>query len=317
MEYKDYYQILGVSEQASQDEIKKAYRKQARKYHPDVSKETQAEERFKEAGEAYEVLKDSKKRAAYDQLGANWKAGEQGNQPPPNWDEGFEFHGGNSSGGHGSFSDFFESIFGGAGFQSDSTSYRAEQGHDSHAKVMIDLEDAYHGTQKSMSLRSTVMNRQGQPELKTRTLKVSIPKGISSGQKIRLQGQGSPGLGNASAGDLYLEIGLNPHHMYQVAGSDVSVVVPIAPWEAALGNHVAIPTPTGNIDLTIPKGVSSGKRMRLKGRGLPGKNPGDFYVIIEIVLPETLSKKEQELYQRLKQASTQGGAFKPRENLVV
>jgi len=249
MEYKDYYQILGISKQASQDDIKKAYRKQARKYHPDVSQENQAEERFKEAGEAYEVLKDPEKRTAYDQLGSSWKTGEQGFQPPPNWDEGFEFHGGNASGGSGSFSDFFESLFGGgAGFQSHTGSNRAEQGNDSHAKVMIDLEDAYHGTQKSMSLRSTVMNPQGQPELKTRTLKVSIPKGVSAGQKIRLQGQGSPGLGNGLAGDLYLEIGFNPHRLYQVVGSDVSIVVPVVPWEAALGNHVAIPTPTGNID---------------------------------------------------------------------
>jgi curved DNA-binding protein len=317
MEYKDYYQILGISKQASQDEIKKAYRKQARKYHPDVSKENQAEDRFKEAGEAYEVLKDPEKRTAYDQLGSNWKTGEQGFQPPPNWDEGFEFHGANASGENSNFSDFFESLFGGAGFQAHKGPSRAKQGNDSHAKILIDLEDAYHGAQKSMTLRSTVMTRQGQPELKTHALKVTIPKGVSAGQKIRLQGQGSPGLGDGLAGDLYLEVGFNPHRIYQVEGRDVSLVVPIAPWEAALGNQVAMPTPTGKIDLKIPKGVSSGKRMRLKGRGLPGKNSGDFYVILEIVVPETLSDKEQELYQSLKQASEQDGAFKPRENLVA
>lgn len=324
MEYKDYYKILGISKSASQDEIKKAYRKQARKFHPDVSKEANAEESFKEAGEAYEVLKDPEKRAAYDQLGSNWKAGSQGFQPPPDWGTGFEFHGGgsqhgNSAGGAGDFSDFFESLFGRGGFSSQGRpSGRAQQaqGDNSHAKVLIDLEDAYHGAERSLSLRSTEMNAQGRPELKTRTLKVKIPKGVKEGQQIRLRGQGTPGQGGGKAGDLFLELAFNPHSIYKVEGHDVSMVLPIAPWEAALGTTINVPTPSTHVDVKIPKGVSSGKKMRLKGLGIPGKTAGDFYIRLEIVLPENLSEKELELYQALeKHAKESEDGFNPRERL--
>ncbi len=319
MEYKDYYKIMGVAKDATQNEIKRAYRKLARKYHPDVSKEKNAEERFKELGEAYEVLKDPEKRTAYDQLGANWKAGQQGFQPPPDWDAGFEFHGDSFTGGSGAsgFSDFFESLFGqagGGGFQPGTAGGRSHQmrGQDSHAKVFIDLEDAYQGASRGLTLQSTIMGADGRPQIKPRTLNVKIPKGVKAGQNIRLKGQGSPGMGGGNAGDLYLEIEFNPHSIYKVDGADVSLELPIAPWEAALGGKIKVPTPSGMIDLKIPPAVSSGKKMRLKGRGIPAKQPGDFYVTLMIVLPESLSEKEKALYQELQEANNQ---FNPRRKL--
>jgi curved DNA-binding protein len=321
VEYKDYYQTLDVAKDASQDEIKRAYRKLARKYHPDVSSESDAEERFKEVGEAYEVLKNPEKRAAYDQLGANWKAGQSGFQPPPDWDAGFEFHGGGPTSDAASaadFSDFFESLFGqtvgGRRYSTDgrgSRSYQA-RGEDSHAKVFIDLEDAYHGASRSLTIRSTVLSEDGRPQLKERTLNVKIPKGVRQGQNIRLQGQGSSGIGGGKHGDLYLEIEFNPHSIYKVNGRDVLLDLPITPWEAALGDMVQIPTPAGKVELKILPGASSGKRMRLKGRGIPGKTPGDFYVTLEIVLPEHLSDKEKALYEALHQ---EGLHFNPRIKL--
>ena len=323
MEYKDYYKIMGVSKDASQDEIKRAYRKLARKYHPDVSKESDAEERFKELGEAYEVLKDPEKRTAYDQLGANWKAGQPGFQPPPDWDAGFEFHGGGFTGseaGSADFSDFFESLFGQhpGGFQDSGTANRRTayqaRGENSHAKVLIDLEDAYHGATRSLKLRSTVVDDSGHPRLEERTLSVKIPKGVKAGQNIRLQGQGSPGFGGGPAGDLYLEIEFNSHSIYKVDGRDVLLELPISPWEAALGGKILAPTPTGKVELKIPPCTSSGKRMRLKGRGIPGKTPGDFYVILEITLPDKLSAEEQSSYEALQKQASQ---FNPRMKLGV
>ena len=322
MEYKDYYQVLGVAKDAPQDEIKRAYRKLARKYHPDVSKESDAEERFKELGEAYEVLKDPEKRAAYDQLGVNWKAGQEGFQPPPDWDAGFEFHGGgytSDQSSAGNYSDFFEQLFGrgAGGFSSSSGGSRSgfhAPGENSHAKVFIDIEDAYTGASRSLSLRSTVLGNDSRPQLKERTLNVKIPKGVKEGQSIRLKGQGSPGLGGGPAGDLYLEIEFNPHSIYQVNGQDVSLELPIAAWEAALGNKVQTPTPEGKVDLKIPPGSFSGKRMRLKGRGIPGKTSGDFYVTLAIVLPDKLSDKERSLYETLQHETS---SFNPREKLGV
>ena len=322
MEYKDYYQTLGVAKDATQDEIKRSYRKLARKYHPDVSKETDAEERFKEVGEAYEVLKDPEKRTAYDQLGANWKAGQEGFQPPPDWDAGFEFHGGGFTSDQfdsADYSDFFEQLFGrsAGGFSAGTTGNRAgfhAQGENSHAKVFIDIEDAYQGSSRSLILRSTVLGEDGRPQIKERTLNIKIPKGVKEGQSIRLKGQGSSGLGAGQAGDLYLEIGFNPHSIYHVNGQDVSLELPITPWEAALGNKVQIPTPEGKVDLKIPPGSSSGKRMRLKGRGIPGKSPGDFYVTLEIVLPDKLSDKEEALYKTLQEESSN---YNPRSKLGV
>ena len=312
MEYKDYYKIMDVSKDATQDEIKRSYRKLARKFHPDVSKEKNAEVRFKEVGEAYEVLKDPKKRKAYDQLGANWKAGQEGFQPPPGWGAGFEFHtdGFTSNAGAAQFSDFFESLFG-RGTRTHRTAYQA-RGENSHAKVFIDLEDAYHGASRSLNLRTTVLNKDGHPLLKEHTLNVKIPKGVKEGQNIRLQGQGNPGFGGGKAGDLYLEISFNPHSLYKVDGRNVSLKLPITPWEAALGSKIQVSTPTGRVDLTIPSCVSSGKRMRLKGRGIPGKIPGDFFILLEITLPESLNDKQKSLYEALQQ---EAGDFNPRVKL--
>lgn len=322
MEFKDYYTILGVERSASQDEIKRAYRKLARKYHPDVSKESDAEARFKELGEAYEVLKDPEKRAAYDQLGARWKEGQDFN-PPPGWDQGFEFHGGGFTDADASqFSDFFESLFGGAagarqgyagaGYSAGGGSF-SMHGEDTHAKVQIDLEDSYSGATKTITLRHTEMGPDGRPQVKPRTLNVKIPKGVHQGQHIRLAGQGAPGVGEGKAGDLYLEIEFKPHSVYRVEGRDVYLDLPLAPWEAALGATVKTPTPSGMVDLKIPAGSSSGKKMRLKGRGIPGKPAGDLYVVLQIALPPADNDEAQALYKKMEQKM----AFNPRAGLGV
>jgi curved DNA-binding protein len=321
VEYKDYYQILGVKKNSTQDEIKRSYRKLARKYHPDLNSESNAEERFKEVGEAYEVLKDPEKRTAYDQLGANWKSNQGGFQPPPDWDAGFEFHdGGYTTDKNSDFSDFFESLFGQQGSRGYAGSARAPRGsgfhapgQDSFARVFIDLEDSYHGATRSLTLQTTELDSDGRPHVKPHTLNVKIPKGVKAGQNIRLQGQGSPGI-EGKAGDLYLEIGFNPHSLYKVDGRDVFLELPITPWEAVLGDSIKVPTPAGTVDLKIPAGSSSGKRMRLKGRGIPGKTAGDFYVTLEIIIPEKPSEKEKELYEALQK---EAGNFNPRVKLKV
>jgi curved DNA-binding protein len=314
VEFKDYYQIMGISRDASQDEIKRAYRKLARKYHPDVSKEKNAEARFKELGEAYEVLKDPEKRAAYDQLGANWKAGQEF-RPPPGWNQGFEFHGGGFSGADSyGFSDFFETLFG-RGFAPGGHA-RPEhhaRGEDTYAKVVIDLEDAYHGATRSLSLKATELGVDGRPHMKERTLNVRIPKGVREGQHIRLSGQGSAGVGRGSAGDLYLEIEFRPHPLYQVEGRDVFLELPVAPWEAALGATVKAPTPQGIVDLKIPSGSAGGRKLRLKGRGIPGNPPGDLYAVLTIALPPADSDASKALYQEMERTLK----FNPRAHLGV
>ena len=312
MEFKDYYQIIGVPRDATLDEIKRAYRKLARKYHPDVSKEADAEARFKEVGEAYEVLKDPEKRAAYDQLGANWKAGQEF-RPPPGWDQGFEFHGGGFTGaGSFGFSDFFESLFG-RGFAQGGGSRGAfnTRGEDSHAKVLIDLEDAYHGATRTLTLKHTEIGSDGRPQVKERMLKVRIPKGVHPGQHIRLAGQGDPGMGRGAAGDLYLEVALRPHGLYQVEGRDVYFDLPVAPWEAALGATVKAPTPTGAVDLKIPAGSANGRKLRLKGRGIPGSPAGDLYAVVTIALPPADSEAAKAAYQEMARTLN----FNPRAHL--
>jgi len=313
MEFKDYYTIMGVQRDATQDEIKRAYRKLARKYHPDVSKEPDAEAHFKEIGEAYEVLKDPEKRAAYDQLGANWKAG-QDFRPPPDWNQGFEFHGGGFTDADASqFSDFFESLFGhGVGRGGGRVRFDM-RGEDTYAKVLIDLEDAYHGATRTLTLQHTELSPDGHPQLKERTLKVRIPKGVRQGQHIRLAGQGSPGIGKGEPGDLYLQIEFRPHPLYRVEGTDVFLNLPVAPWEAALGAKMKIPTPTGTVDLKIPSGSNDGRKLRLKGLGIPGKPPGDFYAVIQIALPPADTEAAKTAYRDMAQALK----FNPRARLGV
>jgi curved DNA-binding protein len=316
MDYKDYYNIMGVERTASQDEIKRAYRKLARKYHPDVSKEADAEARFKEVGEAYEVLKDPEKRAAYDQLGANWKAGQDFN-PPPDWDAGFEFSGGGFSGGDASaYSDFFESLFG-HGFGPAQAGRRQAgfhaHGEDHHAKVLIDLEDAYQGAARSITLQSPQVDSNGHVTTRQRTLNIKIPKGVKQGQRIRLSGQGSPGMGEGRAGDLYLEIEFKPHGIYKVEGRDVYLDLPVTPWEAALGATIKVTTPGGPVDLKIPPSTSSGRKLRLKARGIPGKPAGDLYVVPQITLPPADSDAARAMYRKMEQEL----AYNPRSKLGV
>jgi curved DNA-binding protein len=317
MQFKDYYQTLGVAREATPDEIKQAYRKLARKYHPDVSKERDAETRFKEIGEAGEVLRDPEKRAAYDAAGSQWQresaAGrERDFQPPPGWDAGFEFSGRGDEGG-GDHSDFFEALFGRAARGARARRPEAHMpGPDHHAKVLIDLEDAYRGAQRSISLRMPALDDQGHGVLQERTLDVNIPKGIREGQHLRLAGQGGPGLGaGAPAGDLYLDIAFKPHRLYRVDGRDVYLDLPVTPWEAALGASVAVPTPDGELELTIPQGSASGRKLRLKGRGIPGKTAGDFYVVLVVALPPADEPRARAAYE----AFAAGFDFNPRAYL--
>ena len=316
MKFKDYYQIMGVPRTASQDEIKRAYRKLARKYHPDVSKERDAEARFKEIGEAYEVLKDAEKRAAYDQLGQNWKAG-QDFTPPPNWDTGnFEFRTRGFGGADADrFSDFFENLFGGGGSgfragRGERGTGFAMRGEDQHAKIQISLEEAYHGTTRTIQVSVPESDQYGNVVRKTRSLQVKIPPGVMQGQQIRLAGQGGSGVGGGPAGDLYLEIEMLPHKLYQVEGKDVYLNLPLAPWEAALGTKLTVPTLGGKVELKIPPGSQSGQKLRLKGRGL-GKPPGDQYVVLQIVVPKPRTEKEREIYEQMARAMP----FNPRSHL--
>lgn len=321
MEYKDYYKIMGLDRDATQDQIKRAYRKLARKYHPDVSKEPGAQQKFQEMQEAYEVLKDPEKRAAYDQLGANWRAG-QDFRPPPDWDAGFEFSGGFGGADESVFSDFFESLFGGrarGGRQSwqggpfHAQRHGPARGEDHHAKILIDLEDAFHGATRSITLQSPGVDPDGHVRTRQRTLSVQIPKGIKQGQHIRLSGQGTPGAGGGQAGDLFLEIEFKPHSVYRVDGADLQMDLPVAPWEAALGAKVKVPTPGGTVDLTIAPDSRSGSRLRLRGRGIPAKQPGDLYVTLQIVLPPAKDERSRKLYERMREQL----AFDPRARLGV
>ena len=305
MEYKDYYDIMGVNKDATQDEIKRAYRKLARKYHPDVSKEADAEAKFKEVGEAYEVLKDPEKRTAYDQLGSQWQAG-QDFHPPPGWDAGFEFSDGGAGGPDlGGFSDFFESLYGRgfhrAGQQGGTGRGFQMRGEDHHAKVMVELEDSYNGATRSITLQVSGLDENGRVVTRPKTLNVRIPKGIRRGQQIRLAGQGGAGHGGGEAGDLYLEVDFNLRSHYRVEGADIYLDLPLAPWEAALGASVKVPTPAGAVDLKIPPGSQAGKKLRLKGRGIPAREPGDLYVVLQIALPKAENEEQRRIYEKMKQ----------------
>lgn len=296
LEFKDYYQTLGVAKTATAEEVKKAYRKLARKYHPDVSKEPDAEARMQAINEAKEVLSDPEKRAAYDQLGQDYRAG-QDFRPPPDWDAGFEFTGRGFEGAEADeFSDFFANLFGQAGRREQrGQSYRM-RGEDRHAKVMIDLADAYQGATRTITLQVPEMDAQGRVVTRQHSLSVKIPKGVKEGQHIRLTGQGSPGIGGGPPGDLFLEIHFHPDAAFRVEGRDVYASVPVTPWEAALGASIETPTPAGPVRLKVPAGSQSGRRLRLKGRGIPGQEPGDLYVELTVVLPPADTDKARELY---------------------
>ena len=310
MKFKDYYSTLGVERGATQDEIKKAYRKLARKYHPDVSKLPDAEARFKDINEANEVLHDPEKRAAYDQMGSQYQAG-QDFQPPPDWDAGFEFRGRGDEAGFGggeafASSDFFEALFGRQARQArqgqGGGARRAAAGEDHHAKVLIDLEDAYRGARRSIVLRMPALDQEGHVTLEERQLDVNIPKGIRAGQHLRLAGQGAPGSPGAPAGDLFLEIEFNPHPRFRVDGRDVYFDLPLAPWEAALGASVDAPTPEGPVQLTVPPGSVAGRKLRLKGKGIPSQPPGDLYAVLTIALPPAESQSAKDAYAALAKA---------------
>ena len=319
MEFKDYYTTMGVARDATPEDIKRAHRKLARKYHPDVSKEKDAEKRFKEVAEAYEVLKDPEKRTAYDQLGANWKAG-QDFRPPPEWNAGAEHAGRGferAFGGHADHSDFFESLFKqGFADAGDRGSRRAGfsvRGEDRHAKIQIDLEDSYSGATRTLSLRVPEMDEHGHVVPREHQITFTIPKGIRAGQHIRLAGQGAPGSGRpedgGGPGDLYLDVEFRPHALFRVDRHDVYLDLPVAPWEAALGAEVEAPTPTGQVEVKIPPGSATGRKLRLKARGLPGSTPGDFYFVLQIVVPPADSDSDRSFYQGM---ATHFSAFNPR-----
>ena len=290
MQFKDYYDILGVKPDASDAEVKSAYRKLARKFHPDVSKESGAEDKFKAANEAYEALKDPAKRRAYDQLRAQGYRPGQEFHPPPHYGDGADFDFSHMDGGDSGFSDFFESLFG-RGARPGSGRAGPRRGRDVQARIRIPLETAYSGGRERITLRDG--------EGGERTLEVKIPAGILAGQQIRLGGQGSAGGGGATAGDLLLEVAIEDHPRFRLDGRDILLTLPITPWDAALGATVTVPTLGGEVDLKIPAGSNSGTRMRLRGRGMPGKTPGDQFITLEVHVPAARTEAQRKLYEQL------------------
>lgn len=300
LQFKDYYETLGVPRDAGADQIKKAYRKLARKFHPDVSKEPDAEVRMKEINEANAVLSDPEKRAAYDAVGAGHAAGEDF-RPPPDWDAGFEFSGqGFSEADAAQFSDFFSELFGRMGSTHRARRAGPARGEDHHAKVLLDIEDAWRGAQRRISLRVPKVDEQGRVTLEPRTLDVKIPAGVREGQLIRLAGQGGPGLGSGPPGDLYLEVHFNPHPRYRIDGRNLLMELPVAPWEAALGAVVPVELPDGKTPkIRIPPGAQTGGQLVAHGRGVPGEPPGDLVMNLRVVLPPADTPRARELYESM------------------
>lgn len=320
MEFKDYYKTLGLERTASDGDVRKAYRKLARKYHPDVSKEADAQTRMRDINEANDVLRDKDKRAAYDALsdrvakgyGTGTDAG--GNfHPPPGWDEGFEFHRGPAQGPSDSaeFSEFFSSVFGKAGRRGAEGGQFRARGEDHHAAIEISIEDAIRGVEREIVLRAMELDDKGRPAYVNRTLSVKIPAGVHPGQFIRLAGQGLPGHGGEAAGDLYLEVRMAEHALYRVDGRDLYMNLPVTPTEAALGAQVQVPLPAGGMgEVTVPPHARSGLKLRLKERGLPGHPPGHLYLLLDIALPPADTDALRDAYAQLAKATP--ASFNPR-----
>ncbi len=316
MEFKDYYKIMGVDESATAEDIKKSYKKLARRYHPDVSKEKDAEQRFKEVGEAYEVLKDAGKRREYDQMRAYGAMGVNGQfTPPPGWDPATHFYEGTRGAGDSGagFSDFFEAMFGrSGGFRhnfGDSGSHVRMRGEDAQVELALLLEEAFTGGERVVELRVPEVDERGLRSHRAKKLKIKISAGSGEGSVLRVKGQGQPGLGGAEAGDLLLTIRLAPHPLYTVEGKDITLVAPLAPWEAALGSKLTVPTLTGRTRVTVPAGSQSGRKLRLAGLGFPGSPPGDFFVVLKVVMPPEPTDEARALYEGLAQ---EYATFNPR-----
>ena len=307
MQFKDYYEVLGVPRDAPAEAVKKAYRQLARKFHPDVNQAPEAEARMKDVNEAYAVLSDAERRAAFDQLLARGARAGQDFQPPPDWDSGFEFSGrGFSDAEAAGYSDFFAELFGRMGGAQAHSSHRGDgaafraRGEDHHAKFMLDVEDAFRGTRRQVTLRAPQVDAAGRVTLAERTLDVQIPKGVREGQMIRLAGQGSPGFGGGPAGDLFLEVRFNPHGRFAVHGRDLAVELPVAPWEAALGAVVPVAMPDARtLNVRVPAGAQSGGTLRVRGQGLPGEPPGDLALTVRVVLPAAASPRAKEIYETM------------------
>lgn len=303
MKYKDYYEILGVARKATAADIKKAYRKLARKYHPDVSKEAAAEQRMAEVNEAYTVLGDAEKRAAYDEVGAQaWAQGARSGddvRPPPGWQGGGpRAQGFQASGAEGDFSEFFEQMFG-AGRQQ-AGSHARMRGQDRHARIELDLVDAYRGSERELTLSDARLDASGHVVPETRTLRVSIPRGVKEGQLIRLAGHGGAGLGGGPAGDLLLEVQFREDSRWQVDGANVTQRLRVTPWEAALGAQVQLATPDGTlVEVSVPAGSGAGRKLRLKGRGIPAATPGDLYLALDIAVPGAVTPEQKQAWQAL------------------
>ena len=311
IDYKDYYEILGVEKNASQDQIRRAYRKLARKHHPDINKLPDAEEKFKEVNEAYEVLGDPDKREKYDQLGSTWQAGYE-TGPPPGW-EGVRFSYGSEDAGQ--FSDFFQTLFGGGwSAQQDAElrggATRRRRGRDHESEIEVTLRDAYHGARKTVELERIEIGGDGRPVRVRKSYEVKIPPGITDGSLIRLSGQGSGGSGGAPAGDLYLRVRIRPDSGFAVHDHDLMSTVDISPWEAALGAKITVPTVDGKVSMTIPPGTQNGQTFRLRGKGMPvgGASHGDLLVTTRIVVPTKLTENEKRLFEELARESR----FQPR-----
>ena len=317
MKYKDYYAILGIERTASDEQIKTAYRHLARKYHPDVSKDPAGEEKFKNAAEAYKTLKDASTRAAYDRLGSH-PSGEEF-QPSQDWGDQFktQFGEGRSSFDDVDFSDLFARFShgraGSGNRQEPSDRNRAVTGEDFEATTQITLEEAYSGTEVSLNLSVPTQDEQGQMRRETRTLQARIPKGATAGLRLRLRGQGSKGQNGGRDGDVYLNIALRPHALYRVNGYDLYIDLPLAPWEAALGADIVVPTLAGRVNLKVAALASSGQQLRLAKRGLPksGGGEGDLFAVIKIVMPVAFSERENAQFRELADAST----FNPRSEI--